>query len=89
MRSRTEAMRCEYSRDSEAIKLIRAAYERGVTFLGLGKKAQQPQSNSIGRKPDIVKTLPGGQRSDLCTGQPNNHYGQYSAAASCSEELFS
>jgi len=33
--------------------------------------------------------LLGGQRSDLCTGQPNNHCGQYSVAASCSEELFS
>ena len=89
MRSRTEAMRCEYSRDSEAIKLIRAAYERGLTFLGLGKKAQQLPSNSIGCKRDIVKTLLEGQRSYLCSGQSNNHCGRYSADASCSEELFS
>ena len=62
MRSRTEAMRCEYSRDSEAIKLIRAAYERGVTFSSLGKKPQQPRSNSIGCKSDVVKTLFGALR---------------------------
>jgi len=48
---------------------------------------QKDSPLSFGGKPDI-KTLLGGQRSDLCTGQPNNHCGQYSVAASCSEESF-
>ena len=30
---------------------------------------------SIGCKPVIVKTLLGGQRTDLCTAQPNNQSG--------------
>jgi hypothetical protein len=59
-----------------------------IIILRSEQNVQQLQSNSIGGKPDI-KTLLGGQRSDLCTGPPNNHCGQYSAAASCSEELFS
>lgn len=58
----------------------------GAEFSCLSRK--KPRFR-VASKSDIVKPLLEGHRSDLCTGQPSNHCGQYSAAASCSEELFS